>query len=113
MKLADRTIETHNRGVQTSKTKVITSYYTMNELAGGWGVGASWTDPKGKNHPINSGNDLEYKIPAGKSLYVFNYKTAGFRSRRMVALTDKIHHETHEDKKITENGDIKEYRKLS
>jgi hypothetical protein len=37
---------------------------------------------------------LEYKIPAGKSLYVFNYKTAGYRSRRQVALTDRIHHET-------------------
>jgi hypothetical protein len=66
----------------------------MNELAGGWGVGATWIDPKGKDHPINSGNDLEYKIPAGKSLYVFNYKTAGYRSRRQVALTDRIHHET-------------------
>jgi hypothetical protein len=88
--------EEFSKKIQTSKTKVeaITSYYTMNELAGGWGVGASWTDSKGKDHPINSGNDLEYKIPAGKSLYVFNYKTAGFRSRRMVALTDKIHHET-------------------
>jgi hypothetical protein len=88
--------EEFSKKIQTSKTKVeaITSYYTMNELAGGWGVGASWTDPKGKDHPINSGNDLEYKISAGKSLYVFNYKTAGYRSRRMVALTDKIHHET-------------------
>ena len=88
--------EEFSKKIQASKTKVeaITSYYTMNELAGGWGVGASWTDPKGKDHPINSGNDLEYKIPAGKSLYVFNYKTAGYRSRRMIALTDKIHHET-------------------
>jgi len=77
-----------------NKVEAITSYYTMNELAGGWGVGATWTDPKGKDHPINSGNDLEYKIPAGKSLYVFNYKTAGYRSRRQVALTDRIHHET-------------------
>jgi hypothetical protein len=88
--------EEFSKKIQASKNKVeaITSYYTMNELAGGWGVGASWTDAKGKDHPINSGNDLEYKIPAGKSLYVFNYKTAGYRSRRMVALTDKIHHET-------------------
>jgi hypothetical protein len=66
----------------------------MNELAGGWGVGATWTDSNGKDHPINSGNDLEYKIPTGKSLYVFNYRTAGYRSRRLVALTDKIHHDT-------------------
>ena len=82
--------------IADAKTKVeaITTYYTLNELAGGWGVGASWKDSNGKDHPINSGNDLEYKIPAGKSLYVFNYKTAGFRSRRMISLTDKIHHET-------------------
>jgi hypothetical protein len=82
--------------IAAAKTKVeaITTYYTMNELAGGWGVGASWKDSKGKDHPINSGSDLDYKIPAGKSLYVFNYKTAGYRSRRMVAMTDKIHHET-------------------
>jgi hypothetical protein len=82
--------------IADAKTKVeaITTYYTLNELAGGWGVGASWTDSKGKNHSINSGNDLEYKIPAGKSLYVFNYKSSGYRSRRLVALTDKIHNET-------------------
>jgi len=88
--------EEFSKKIKSAKTKVeaITSYYTMNELAGGWGVGATWADSKGKNHPINSGNDLEYKIPAGKSLYVFNYKTAGFRSRRLVALTDKIHHDT-------------------
>jgi hypothetical protein len=88
--------EEFSKKIKSAKNKVeaITSYYTMNELAGGWGVGATWTDPKGKDHPINSGHDLEYKIPAGKSLYVFNYKTAGYRSRRMVALTDRIHHET-------------------
>jgi len=88
--------EEFSKKIQAAKNKVeaITSYYTMNELAGGWGVGATWTDPKGKDHSINSGNDLEYKIPAGKSLYVFNYKTAGYRSRRQVALTDRIHHET-------------------
>ena len=88
--------EEFSKKIKAAKNKVeaITSYYTMNELAGGWGVGATWTDPKGKDHPINSGNDLEYKIPAGKSLYVFNYKTAGYRSRRQIAITDKIHHET-------------------
>jgi hypothetical protein len=88
--------EEFSKKIQASQNKVdaITSYYTMNELAGGWGVGATWTDPKGKDHPINSGNDLEYKILVGKSLYVFNYKSAGYRSRRLVALTDRIHHET-------------------
>jgi hypothetical protein len=88
--------EEFSKKIQSAKTKIeaITSYYSMNELAGGWGVGATWTDSNGTDHSINSGKDLEYKIPAGKSLYVFNYKTAGFRSRRLVALTDKIHHDT-------------------
>ena len=88
--------EEFSKKIAAAKTKVeaISLYYTMNELAGGWGVGASWKDDTGKEHQINSGNDLEYKIPAGKSLYVFNYKSSGYRSRRLVALTDKIHHET-------------------
>ena len=82
--------------IATAKTKVeaIMIYYQMNDLAGGWGVGASWTDSNGKVHNINSGNDLEYKLKKSKNLYVFNYRTAGYRSRRMVYLTDKIHHET-------------------
>jgi hypothetical protein len=82
--------------IAAAKTKVeaITTYYTLNQLAGGWGVGASWVDANGKAHNINSGNDLEYKIPAGKNLYVFNYKSTGYRSRRLITLTDKIHHET-------------------
>jgi hypothetical protein len=82
--------------IATAKTKVeaIMTYYQMNDLAGGWGVGASWTDSNNKVHSINSGNDLEYKLKKSKNLYVFNYRTAGYRSRRMVYLTDKIHHET-------------------
>jgi hypothetical protein len=85
-----------SKKIQEAKTKIeaITSYYTMNDLAGGWGVGASWTDSKGKKHTINSGEDIEYKMSAGKALYVFNYRTSGYRSRRMVYLTDKIHHAT-------------------
>jgi len=88
--------EEFSKKIKESKTKVeaISSYYTMNELAGGWGVGATWTDANGKDHDINSGKDLEYKIPAGKSLYVFNYTSSGYRSRRLVALTEKIHHGT-------------------
>jgi len=88
--------EEFSKKIQAAKTKVeaISLYYSMNELAGGWGVGATWTDANGKDHAINSGNDLEYKIPAGKSLYVFNYTSSGYRSRRLVALTDKIHHGT-------------------
>jgi hypothetical protein len=107
--------EEFSKKIQAAKTKVeaITLYYTMNELAGGWGVGASWTDSKGKDHSINSGNDLEYKIPAGKSLYVFNYKTAGFRSRRMVALTDKIHHETLTGKGYSYWNNVKKSGKMA
>jgi len=85
-----------SKKIANAKTKVeaICLYYDMNDLAGGWGVGATWTDPNGKSHNINSGNDLEYKIGAGKALYVFNYKSTGYRSRRLVSMTDKIHHET-------------------
>ena len=82
--------------IAAAKTRVeaICTYYQLNDLAGGWGVGASWTDANGKTHNINSGDDLEYKFKKSKNLYVFNYKTAGYRSRRMVYLTDRIHHET-------------------
>ena len=88
--------EEFSKKIAAAKTKVeaITTYYQLNDLAGGWGVGASWTDSNGKTHNINSGEDIEYKIPAGKSLYVFNYRTSGYRSRRMVYLTDKLHHNT-------------------
>ncbi|NDB60372.1 hypothetical protein EB001_18270 [bacterium] len=82
--------------IAQAKTKVeaISTYYDMNDLAGGWGVGAKWTDANNKTHDINSGEDLEYKFKKSKNLYVFNYRTAGYRSRRMIYLTDRIHHET-------------------
>jgi len=85
-----------SKKISSAKTKIeaITTYYQMNELSGGWGVGASWTDPNGKSHNINSGSDLEYKMKTGKSLYVFNYKSSGYRSRRLISLTDRIHHDT-------------------
>ena len=82
--------------IASAKTKVeaISTYYQLNDLAGGWGVGASWTDSNGKVHDISSGSDLEYKLKKSKNLYVFNYRTSGYRSRRMIYLTDRIHHET-------------------
>lgn len=82
--------------IAAAKTKVeaIQTYYQLNDLAGGWGVGASWTDSNGTVHNISSGSDLEYKFKKSKNLYVFNYKAAGYRSRRMIYLTDRIHHET-------------------
>jgi len=85
--------EEFSKKIAGAKTKVeaIQTYYTMNDLAGGWGVGATWTDSKGKSHDINTGKDLEYKFGSNKNLYAINYRTAGYRSRRMVYLTNSIH----------------------
>ena len=82
-----------SKKISSAKTKIeaIQTYYTMNDLAGGWGVGATWTDPNGKTHNINTGQDIEYKFGDNKNLYVINYRTAGYRSRRMVYLTNNIH----------------------
>lgn len=82
--------------IAAAKTKIeaITTYYQMNDLAGGWGVGASWTDSSGNDHNITSGQDIEYKLKKDENLYVFNYRTAGYRSRRMIYMTDRIHHDT-------------------
>lgn len=70
------------------------TYYNLSDLAGGWTAGASWTDKDGKIHDLTSGKDLEYKFKKSKQLYAINFRTAGYRSRRMVYLTDKIHCET-------------------
>ena len=88
--------EEFSKKIAAAKTRIeaINTYYQLNDLAGGWGVGASWTDSKGKVHNINSGEDIEYKIGAGKALYVFNYRTSGYRSRRMVYMTNHLHHNT-------------------
>ena len=88
--------EEFSRKISAAKNKVeaIVTYYELNDIAGGWGVGATWTDGDGKVHNINSGDDLEYKLKDSKHLYVFNYKTSGYRSRRLVYLTDRIHQET-------------------
>ena len=88
--------EEFSKKIAAAKTRIeaISTYYQLNDLAGGWGVGASWTDSNGKVHNINSGEDIEYKIPAGKALYVFNYRTSGYRSRRMIYMTNHLHHNT-------------------
>ena len=88
--------EQFSRKITESKTLVeaISLYYQLNDLAGGWGVGASWTDSSGTKHNISSGEDLTYKIPTGKSLFAINYRTAAYKSRRMVYNTQCIHHET-------------------
>jgi hypothetical protein len=70
------------------------TYYNLSDLAGGWTAGASWTDTDGKTHELTSGKDLEYTFKKSKQLYVFNFRTAGYRSRRMVYLTNQIHYQT-------------------
>lgn len=70
------------------------TYYNLSDLAGGWTAGASWTDTDGKTHELTSGKDLEYTFKKNKQLYVFNFRTAGYRSRRMVYLTNQIHYQT-------------------
>ena len=78
----------------TNLVEAYRTYYNLSDLAGGWTAGASWTDPNGKVHELQSGKDLEYKFKKSKHFYAINFRTAGYRSRRMVYLTDKIHHET-------------------
>jgi hypothetical protein len=70
------------------------TYYNLSDLAGGWTAGASWADSSGKVHELTSGKDLEYTFKKNKQLYAFNFRSAGYRSRRMVYLTDKIHYQT-------------------
>jgi hypothetical protein len=77
-----------------SLVEAYSTYYNLSDLAGGWTAGAVWTDPSGKSHELNSSKDLEYKFKKSKQLYVFNWRSAGYRSRRLVYLTDKIHWET-------------------
>ena len=78
----------------SSLIEAYTTYYNLSEIAGGWTAGASWTDKNGKTHNLNSGEDLEYKLAKNKLLYVFNWRSSGYRSRRLVYLTDKIHSDT-------------------
>ena len=78
----------------TNLVSAYQTYYNLSDLAGGWTAGAAWTDPNGKVHELQSGKDLEYKFKKNKQFYAINFRTAGYRSRRMVYLTDKIHHET-------------------
>ena len=78
----------------TNLVEAYRTYYNLRDLAGGWTAGASWTDPDGKVHELQSGKDLEYKFKKSKHFYAINFRTASYLSRRMVYLTDKIHHET-------------------
>ena len=68
---------------------------TLADIAGGYTAGAEWVDPEGKKHDLSAGKkDLDYKLGQHKQLYVVNYRTASHRSKRMLYLTDQIHHET-------------------
>jgi hypothetical protein len=78
----------------TSLVEAYTTYYSLSDIAGGWTAGASWTDPNGKVHELSSGHDIEYKFSKNKHFYAINFRGAGYRSRRLVYLTDKIHQET-------------------
>ena len=70
------------------------TYYKLADIAGGYTAGAEWVDPEGKKHDLSAGEDLDYKLGKHKQLYVINYRTASHRSKRMLYLTDKIHHES-------------------
>jgi len=70
------------------------TYYKLSDLAGGWTAGADWTDSSGKVHTLKSGTDIEYKLAKNKQLYAINFRSAGYRSRRLVYLTDRVHCET-------------------
>ena len=82
----------------TNLVEAYSTYYNLSDIAGGYTAGASWTDSNNDVHELTSGKDLEYKLKKNDQLYVINWRTAGYRSRRMVYLTDKIHHETMQGK---------------
>jgi hypothetical protein len=70
-------------------------YNQLSEINNGWGTGAKWTDSDGKIHDIDSSSDLVYDdIKGEKALYVMNYRSVNYRSRRMVYQTNSIHHDT-------------------
>jgi len=69
-------------------------YYTLSSLGGSWGTGAEWVDGDGKTHNIKGGVDIDVKVEANKSLYVFNYRTTGYRGKRKIMQTDRVHSDT-------------------
>ncbi len=70
------------------------TYYKISDITGGYTTGAAWTDPEGVTHELSAGTDLEYKLDKNKQLYAVNYRSASYRSKRMLYLTDRIHHES-------------------
>lgn len=70
------------------------TFYNMSDVAGGYSAGAAWEDKYGTTHELSQGEDIRVKVPAQSSLWVMNYKTATYRSKRYVYQTDCIHYET-------------------
>jgi hypothetical protein len=73
-------------------------YNKFSNLATGLSVSAKWTDPDGVVHDISSGRhqDKQYSLP-NHQLYVMNYRSTSYRSKRMVYMTDSIHYDTMRD----------------
>lgn len=85
-----------NEKIKDAKSK-IEAMKALSEaatLSSGWNTDASWTDADGQVHKISLGKDLVYTIPKDKSLYVFNYRNGGYRSRRMIAQVNEIYFDT-------------------
>lgn len=85
-----------NEKIKDAKSK-IEAMKALSEaatLSSGWNTDASWTDADGQVHKISLGKDLTYTIPKDKSLYVFNYRSGGYRSRRMIAQVNEIYFDT-------------------
>ena len=74
--------------IANSKT-LVEAIKNYNRVAS-WNIGATWTDSSGKIHNIDTNQDLNYTISSPKSLYVINLRTAGYRSRKKVCLTNTV-----------------------
>lgn len=78
-----------------SLLEAMVMYNRLSEINDGWGTGAKWTDSNGKQHNINSNEDLIYdSIKGDKALYVMNYRAVSYRSKRLVYQTNSIHYDT-------------------
>jgi hypothetical protein len=90
-----------NDKIKESKYKVeaIKALSDASSLSGGWNTDALWTDSDNKTHKISLGRGIEYKIPANKKLYVFNYMRGSYRSRKEIAEVSEIYFDTIDPRK--------------
>lgn len=81
--------------IKSAKTLIeaCSMYHSMQGIVEKLALGATWVDPDGKIHNINDVWDIQYSLP-DHHLYVMGYRSAGYRSRKMVYLTDSIHADT-------------------